>query len=71
MANLILQELVPLITAFAILLNSIGGIFGVVVIRYNPDRVEVSLGSNVISDVDEALEYYNSAGKKTGFVLGT
>ncbi len=71
MANLILQELVPLITAFAILLNSIGGIFGVVVIPYNPDRVEVSLGSNVISDVDEVLEYYNSAVKKTGFVLGT
>lgn len=71
MANLILQRLVPIITAFVILLNSIGGIFGVVVIPYNPDRVEVSLGSNVISDVDEVLEHYNSAVKKTGFVLGS
>lgn len=71
MANLILQEFVPLITAFVIMLNSIGGIFGVVVVPYNPERVEVTLGSNVISNVDEVLECYNSAVKKTGFVLGS
>ncbi|MBQ7121342.1 MAG: hypothetical protein IJO03_03665 [Clostridia bacterium] len=70
MANLILQELVPIITAFVIFLNSIGGIFGVVVIPYNPERTEVTLSSNVVSDVDDVLEYYNAAVKKTGFVLG-
>lgn len=71
MANLILQEIVPLITAFVVMLNSIGGIFGVVVVPYNPERVEVTLGNNVISNVDEVLDCYNSAVKKTGFVLGS
>ena len=70
MANLILQELVPVITAFVIFLNSIGGIFGTVVIPYNPERVEVTLGSNVETSVDKVLEHYNAAVKKTGFVLG-
>ena len=70
MSNLILQELVPVITAFVIFLNSIGGIFGVVVVPYNPERVEVTLGSNVETNINKVLEYYNSAVKKTGFVLG-
>ena len=71
MSNVILQYLVPMITALAVCLNAIGGIFGVVVIPYNPERTEVSLGSNVTSDVDDVLEAYNNAVKKTGFVLGT
>ena len=70
MLNLILQRMVPMITAFVVMLNGIGGVFGVVVVPYNPERVEVSLGSNVNSDIDEVLEYYNAAVKKTGFVLG-
>lgn len=70
MANLILQELVPVITAFVVFLNSIGGIFGTVVVPYNPERTEVTLGSNVETDIDKVLEHYNAAVKKTGFVLG-
>lgn len=70
MLNIIVQEMVPLITALVVMLNSIGGIFGVTVVPYNPERVEVTLGSNVNSDVDEVLEYYNAAVKNTGFVLG-
>ena len=64
MLNLILQRMVPMITAFVVMLNGIGSVFGVVVVPYNPERVEVSLGSNVNSDIDEVLEYYNAAVKK-------
>lgn len=70
MFNLILQRMVPMITAFVVMLNGIGGVFGVVVVPYNPERVEVSLGSNVNGDIDEVLQYYNNAVKNTGFVLG-
>lgn len=72
MLNLILQELVPVITAFALFINSIGGIFGIsAVIPYNPERVDVVVSGEVITDIDEILDYYNAAVKKTGFVLGT
>ncbi len=72
MANLILQKLVPLITSFVLVINSIGGLFGnSAVIPYNPERTDVVVSGTVITDKAEVLEYYNAAVKKTGFVLGT
>lgn len=72
MLNLILQEFVPLITAFVLFINSVGGLFGVsAVIPYNPERTDVVLSGEITTDVDEILDCYNAAVKKTGFVLGT
>ncbi len=72
MFNLILQNLVPLITVFAIFINSVGGLFGVsAVIPYNPDRTDVVLSGEITTDVNKVLDCYNSAVKKTGFVIGT
>ncbi len=72
MLNLILQELVPLLTAFALFINSIGGLFGVsAVIPYNPERTEITVSGEISTDTAEILEYYNSAVKETGFVIGT
>lgn len=72
MINIILQRLVPLLTTLAIFLNSIGGFFGAApAIPYNPERTETVVSGDVITDIDEVLGYYNSAVKKTGFVIGT
>lgn len=72
MLNLILQKFVPLLTTFAIFINSIGGLFGVsAVIPYNPERAEVVVSGNVTTDINTVLEHYNSAVDKTGFVIGT
>lgn len=68
MINLILQRFVPLLTTIALLLNNIG--LGVV-IPYNPVRTDVVVSSDVTTDIDDVLECYNSAVKKTGFVIGT
>ncbi len=67
MLNLILQRFVPLLTTLAMLLNSFG--LGVV-IPYNPERTEIVVSGNVTTDVDEILDAYNSAVKKTGMVIG-
>ena len=72
MLNLILQELVPLLTAFALFINSIGGLFGIsAVIPYNPERTDVVVSGEISTDTSEILEYYNSAVRETGFVIGT
>ena len=72
MLNLILQKLVPLLTTFALFINSIGGLFGVsAVIPYNPERTDVVVSGEISTDTAEILEHYNSAVKKTGFVIGT
>lgn len=72
MTNLILQRLVPLLTSFALFINSVGGLFGVsAVIPYNPERTDVVVSGDVITDIDEILDYYNAAVQKTGFVIGT
>lgn len=68
MINLILQRFVPLLTTIALLLNNIG--LGVV-IPYNPVRTDVVVSSDLTTDIDDVLECYNSAVKKTGFVIGT
>ena len=68
MINLILQRFVPLLTTIVLLLNNIG--LGVVV-PYNPVRTDVVVSSDVTTDIDDVLECYNSAVKKTGFVIGT
>lgn len=67
MINLILQRFVPLLTTIVLLLNNIG--LGVVV-PYNPVRTDVVVSGDVTTDIDDVLEYYNSAVKKTGFVIG-
>ena len=72
MSNLILQRLVPLITSFVLFINSVGGIFGIsAVIPYNPERTDIVVSGEVITDIDEILDYYNAAVKKTGFVVGS
>lgn len=72
MTNLILQRLVPLLTSFALFINSVGGLFGVsAVIPYNPERTDVVVSGDVITDIDDILGYYNEAVQKTGFVIGT
>ena len=72
MFNLILQRFAPLLTAFALFINSIGGFFGIsAVIPYNPERTEVVVSGDVTTDINKVLEHYNSAVKKTGFVIGT
>ncbi len=72
MLNLILQEFVPVITAFVLFINSVGGLFGIsAVVPYNPERTDVVLSGKITTDVDEILDCYNAAVKKTGFVLGT
>lgn len=72
MFNLILQRFVPLLTAFALFINSIGGLFGIsAVIPYNPERTEVVVSGDVTTDINKVLEHYNSAVDKTGFVIGT
>ncbi len=72
MLNLILQEFVPVITAFVLFINSVGGLFGIsAVVPYNPERTDVVLSGEITTDVDEILDCYNAAVKKTGFVLGT
>lgn len=71
MLNLILQKMIPLLTTFALFINSIGGLFGVsAVIPYNPERTEIVVSGEVTTDVAEILDYYNSAVKKSGFVIG-
>ncbi len=71
MLNLILQKLVPLLTTFALFINSIGGLFGVsAVIPYNPERTDAVVSGEISTDTAEILEYYNSAIKETGFVIG-
>lgn len=67
MINLILQRFVPLLTTIVLLLNNIG--LGVVV-PYNPERTDVVVSGEVTTDIDAVLERYNSAVKKTGFVIG-
>lgn len=72
MLNLILQEFVPVISAFVLFINSVGGLFGIsAVVPYNPERTDVVLSGEITTDVDEILDCYNAAVKKTGFVLGT
>lgn len=71
MKLLILQRLVPVLTALALFLNSVGGMLGFgVVIPYNPDRVEVAVSGDVITDVDKIVACYNEAVKNSGFVIG-
>ena len=73
-SSLILQRLAPLITAFVVFLNSVGGLFGAsAVIPYNPERTDVVVSGEITTDVDEILEYYNAAVKKTNksFVIGS
>ena len=72
MKAIILTRLVPVLTAIALMLNSVGAMIGVgVIIPYNPDRVEVAVEGEISTNVDEILGYYNEAVKKTGFVIGT
>ncbi len=72
MLNLILQKLVPLLTTFALFINSVGGLFGVsAVIPYNPERTEIVVSGDVTTDINTVLEHFNSAVDKTGFVIGT
>lgn len=73
-SSLILQRLVPVITAFVVVLNSIAGVFGAApVIPYNPERTDVVVSGEITTDVDEILGYYNAAVKKTNksFVIGS
>lgn len=73
-SSLILQRLVPVITAFVVVLNSIAGVFGAApVIPYNPERTDVVVSGEISTDVDEILGYYNAAVKKTNksFVIGS
>lgn len=71
MLNLILQRFVPFLTAITMMLNTIGGFFGInTVIPYNPVRTDVVVSGDVTTDIDAVLECYNSAVKKTGFVIG-
>lgn len=73
-SSLILQRLAPVITAFVVVLNSIAGVFGAApVIPYNPERTDVVVSGEITTDVDEILEYYNAAVKKTNksFVIGS
>lgn len=71
MKAIILTRLVPVLTAIALMLNSVGAMIGVgVIIPYNPDRVEVAVEGEISTNVDEILGYYNEAVKKTGFVIG-
>ena len=50
MKALILQKLVPLLTTFALFLNSLGGMLGIgVIIPYNPERIEVAVSGDVIT----------------------
>lgn len=66
-----LQRIIPVVTAFALFINSVSGMLGLgVVIPYNPDRVEVAVSGDVVTDVDEIVARYNEAIKKGGFVIG-
>ncbi len=72
MGNLILQRLVPAITAFVVFINSVGGLFGnSAVIPYNPERTDVVVSGEVITDIEKVLDCYNEAVENTGFVLGS
>ncbi len=73
-SSLILQRLAPVITAMVVALNSLAGVFGAApVIPYNPERTDVVVSGEITTDVDEILEYYNAAVKKTNksFVIGS
>ena len=72
MLNLILQRIAPIIIALAMLLNSTASVFGLdPVIPYNPDRTDVVVSGEITTDINEILECYNSAVKKSGTVIGS
>ena len=72
MKALILQKLVPLLTTFALFLNSLGGMLGIgVIIPYNPERIEVAVSGDVITDVDKIVARYNEAVNNSGFVIAS
>lgn len=72
MKALILQKLVPLLTTFALFLNSLGGMLGIgVIIPYNPERVDVAVSGDVITDVDKIVARYNEAVNNSGFVIAS
>ena len=71
MLNLILQRIAPIIIALAMLLNSTASVFGLdPVIPYNTDRTDVVVSGKITTDIKEILEWYNSAVKKSGLVVG-
>lgn len=69
-----LNRAAPLVTALALFLNSVGGLFGLApAIPYNPERTDIVISGNYEWDIEEILGYYNAAVKKTnsGLVMGT
>ncbi len=72
MLDFIVQTALPLITAFVMLINSIGSLFGnSAVIPYNPERTDIVISEDAVTDIEQILAVYNEAVKNTGWVLGT